>query len=59
MDPRDLSGTTPDATLPDIPPVVLILPVVRERMLVFDGVRWCCRCEGTGWEGPERRWFEE
>lgn len=55
MEPRERSG----ATVVAAPlPRVFKLAAVKERMLVFDDVRWW-RCEGTGCVGPERRWFEE
>lgn len=44
--PRERSGATPEATLPAIPPTVLILPVVPAvilRVLVLDEERWCRR----------------
>lgn len=49
-----------DWRLPAIPPTVLMLavvPVVMLRVLVLEEERWCRRCEGAGWLGPERRWF--
>jgi len=54
-DPRVRSGTTPERALPET--LSRVFPVVMLRVEVLDEDRWCLRWEGTGWLGPERRWF--
>jgi hypothetical protein len=57
---EDASVTPEPDMLPVIPAAVhavLLFAVVLLRVLVLDEERWCRRCEGAGWLGPESRWF--